>query len=298
MSWFAGVEAGGTKFNCIVASDPENILSEIRIPTTNPQETLSQVVKFFKNTELKFNIHLSSIGLGFFGPLCIDKNQSNYGFITSTPKLAWRDTAIVPFFNQELGIPAAFDTDVAAAALGEGLWGNAKNCRNFIYLTVGTGIGAGVIADGKPLHGMIHPEIGHMFIPHNFNQDPFPGICPTHKDCLEGLASGPSIKARWGKPAEMLAANHAAWQIESDYIGFALSNLILSFSPERIILGGGVMKVSGLIQSIREKTIHFLNGYVQSELIINNSETYIRLPGLGDRSGVLGAIALAKTLEQ
>lgn len=296
MSWYAGVEAGGTKFNCLVASDPENILAEIRIPTTTPQETLPQVVEFFKQTELKHHIHLTSIGLGFFGPLCLDTNKPEYGYITSTPKLAWRNTPIVSYFKEQMAIPAAFDTDVVAAALGEGLWGNAKGCRDYIYLTIGTGIGGGIISCGLPLHGMIHPEVGHMLIPHNLVHDPFAGVCPSHQDCWEGLASGPSIKARWGQPAEALPANHVAWQIEAEYIGYALTNLILTISPQRIILGGGVMKTPGLIDSVRSKVIKFLGGYVQSEMIFAHPDIFLQLPALGDRAGVLGAIALAKTL--
>jgi fructokinase len=297
MSWYAGVEAGGTKFNCIVASDPNIILDEIRIPTTTPQETLPRVIDFIKAAENKHGIHIEAIGLGFFGPICLDQNLPTYGFITSTPKLAWRNTPVVSYFQKELNIPVAFDTDVAAAALGEGAWGNATNCSDFIYVTIGTGIGGGIISNGHPLHGMVHPEIGHMFIPHDRLLDPFEGICPFHRDCFEGLASGPSINARWGKPAEGLPADHPAWQLESNYIAYALANLALSFSPQRIILGGGVMKTPGLIDLVREKTVRFLNGYIQNELILSRVNTFIQSPGLGDRAGVLGAIALAKTQE-
>ena len=297
MSWYAGVEAGGTKFNCIVASDPDNILAETRIPTTVPQETLPKVIQFFRSVEESNRIHLSSIGLGFFGPLCLDEKNPEYGFITSTPKLPWRNTPIVSFFNEQMGIPSAFDTDVAAAAVGEGLWGNARNCSDFVYLTVGTGIGAGIISAGKPLHGMIHPEVGHLLIPHDITLDPFIGSCPSHKDCLEGLANGPAIQARWGQPAETLPKGHPAWEIESNYIGYALANITLCYSPQRIILGGGVMKVPGLIELIRNKTVNYLNGYVQSDLIINHRDQFIQLPGLGDRAGVLGAIALAKKIK-
>jgi fructokinase len=295
MAWYAGVEAGGTKFNCIVASDPENILAEIRIPTTTPEETLPKVIHFFQEIGISKGIKLSSIGLGFFGPICLDKNEDQYGWITSTPKLAWRNTPIVSYFQEKMHIPVSFDTDVAAAALGEGKWGNARNCRDFIYLTVGTGIGGGVISDGRPLHGMIHPEVGHMLIPHDRIKDPFEGVCPSHKDCLEGLASGPSIKARWGQPAETLAPDHPAWDIESDYLAYAIANMTLSYSPQRIILGGGVMKIPGLLETIHKKVVHYLGGYVQSDLIINHTEEFIQLPGLGDRAGVLGAIALAQT---
>ncbi len=293
MKWYGGVEAGGTKFNCIVASDPDHILAEIRIPTTTPTSTLPQVVTFFNQVQQDHSISLASIGLGFFGPISLDPSAKDYGFITSTPKLSWRDTAIVPFFEQNMHLPVAFDTDVTAAAVGEGLWGAARGCKHLIYITVGTGVGGGVINDGKPLHGQIHPEIGHMFIPHDFSKDPYAGNCPSHKDCLEGLVSGPSIKARWGQPAESLPADHPAWDLESDYMSYALANLIVSFSPQRIILGGGVMKIPGLIEHIRAKTISKLNGYIQNENLIHNTEEFIQLPGLADRAGTLGSIALA-----
>jgi len=296
MSWYAGVEAGGTKFNCIVANDPQNILTEIRIPTTTPQETLPKVIQFFKQVEEEHHIHLASAGLGFFGPICLDPRLPEYGSITSTPKVIWRNTPILSYFAEQLGIPTAFDTDVAAAALGEGLWGNAQGCRNFIYMTIGTGVGGGIISNGKPLHGMMHPEVGHMYIPHNLERDPFKGNCPSHLDCLEGLASGPAVQARWGQPTESLPPDHEAWQLEADYIAYAVTNLIMSLSPERFILGGGVMKIPGLIEAVREKTLDFLKGYVQSKAILENISTFIQAPGLGDHAGVLGAIALAKTL--
>lgn len=296
MKWFGGVEAGGTKFNCIVASDPDNILEEARIRTTTPAETLPQVVDFFEWTQHKHHLSLDAIGLGFFGPISLDPAAKDFGYITSTPKLAWRNTPIVSYFKEKMYLPVAFDTDVAAAAVGEGLWGAARSCKHFIYITVGTGVGGGVINDGKPLHGQIHPEIGHMFLPHDLHKDPFEGYCPSHKDCLEGLVSGPAIKARWGQAAETLPASHPAWDLESDYMSYALANLIVSFSPERIILGGGVMKIPGLIEQIRAKTLVKLNGYVQNENLIYHTNEYIQLPGLADRAGTLGSIALAQTV--
>lgn len=296
MDWFGGVEAGGTKFNCIVASDPQNILAEIRIPTISPTETLPRVLSFFEDVQKEHSIRLSSLGLGFFGPICLDLHAENYGFITSTPKLAWRNTPIVSYFKENMGLPVVFDTDVAAAAVGEGRWGAAQGCKNYIYLTVGTGVGGGIINEGKPLHGQIHPEVGHMFIPHDKEKDPYAGYCPSHKDCLEGLVSGPSIKDRWGQSAETLPAEHKAWGLESDYLSFALANLILSYSPERIILGGGVMKIRGLIEKVRSKTVANLNGYVQNQVFIHQTDQFIQLPGLGDRAGTLGSIALARTV--
>ena len=297
MKWFGGVEAGGTKFNCIVASDPQNILAETRISTTIPEETLPQVINFFKQVETKNQIKLSSLGLGFFGPLGLNPSEADFGYITSTPKLAWRNAAILPYFSEKLNLPVAFDTDVTAAALGEREWGAAQGCTDFIYLTIGTGIGGGIICAGKPVHGLVHPEVGHMFIPHDLKIDPFLGSCPSHHDCLEGLASGPAICARWGQAAETLTADHPAWTLEATYLGYALANLVLSYSPQRIILGGGVMKITGLIEQARKKMVASLNGYVQNDEILEHSDTYIQAPGLGDRAGVLGAVALAKLID-
>ncbi len=295
MKWFAGIEAGGTKFNCIVASDQQHILAEKRISTTTPEATLPEVVEFFGEVKRSHKIELSAIGLGSFGPIELHTDSSQYGYITSTPKLAWRNSNILGYLQKGLLLPIAFDTDVTAAALGEGKWGSAVGCSNYIYLTIGTGIGGGVIIDGKPVHGLLHPEIGHMFIPHDLQADPFPGSCPSHGDCLEGLANGPAIKARWGTPAESLPLDHPAWQIEAKYIAYCLANLILTTSPERIILGGGVMKVSGLIELVRTEVVSRLNGYIQSDDLIKHTDTLIQLPGLGDRAGVLGCIALAQT---
>jgi fructokinase len=186
------------------------------------------------------------------------------------------------------------DTDVNAAALGEGLWGAAQGLRHFVYLTIGTGIGGGVIVDGQPVHGLVHPEIGHLLLPHDLNLDPFPGSCPFHGDCFEGLASGPALLARWGIPGQELPTNHPAWELESTYIAQALHSLVCTLSPNRIILGGGVMQRAELFPSIREKVVRSLNGYVQSPVLLDDSQHYIVPPSLGGRSGVLGAIALAK----
>jgi fructokinase len=296
MKWYGGIEAGGTKFNCIVASDPENILAECRIETQLPEETLLQVIGFFEDVQRKNNINLASIGLGSFGPIGVNPTLPDYGFITSTPKLAWRNTNIQGTLHNALKVPMAFDTDVTAAALGEGKWGTAQGCLNYVYFTIGTGIGGGVIVDGKPVHGLLHPEVGHLFIPHDIIVDPFAGICPSHGDCLEGLASGPAIKARWGKTPESLPADHPAWELEANYLGYLAANITLTLSPQRIILGGGVMKIPGLIENIRQKLLMRLNGYIQNDEILKYSDLYIQLPGLGDRAGVLGSIALAQTI--
>lgn len=294
--WFGGIEAGGTKFNCMVASGPGDILAECRISTSDPSTTLPQVVHFFKQVCVNKNIQLTRIGLGFFGPLDLDMKSSIFGSITSTPKLAWRNMPVLTQIQEELGIPACIDTDVNAAAIGEGRWGAAKELNDYIYVTIGTGIGGGVICGGKPVHGLVHPEIGHILLPHDLQKDPFPGNCPYHKDCWEGLAAGPALEARWHQPAEQLPPEHPAWNLEAEYIAAAVHNMILTLSPKRIILGGGVMKQPGLIEKIRIRAVHLLNHYVDSAALREGLDQYIVTPALGDRAGILGCIALAMSL--
>jgi fructokinase len=297
MKWYGGIEAGGTKFNCIIANNPDQILDEIRITTTTPDETLPEVISFFKNAISRERIEIASLGIGAFGPIELNPSSLNYGCITSTPKLAWRNTPLLSVLRNALNVPAAFDTDVNAAAMGEGKWGAAAGCGSYVYITIGTGIGGGAFLNGKPVHGLLHPEMGHVFVPHNLKIDPFAGSCPTHGDCIEGLASGPALKARWGIPAEQLPPDHPAWRLEAHYLALMLANIVLTLSPERIIMGGGVMNVSGLLETVRRELISILNGYVQSDQILKYIEQYVQHPGLGEKAGVLGAIALAQTIK-
>jgi fructokinase len=294
MPVFGGVEAGGTKFICIYGSGPDDIRAEIRIPTTSPQETFRHVIRFFQ--EPAKTGELKGIGIGSFGPVDLVEKSQTYGYITSTPKPGWQDVNFVGTIQDALGLPIAFDTDVNAAAYGEWTWGAAQGLQQFIYLTIGTGIGGGALINGHPLHGLIHPEMGHILIPHNLIVDPFPGACPYHGDCFEGLASGPSIKARWGIPAENLTSNQVAWDLESEYIAYALMNFICTLSPQRIILGGGVMQHSELFPEIRTRTRELLNRYIHSQQILEHIHDYIVPPGLGKSAGVLGALAMAKRL--
>jgi fructokinase len=296
MEWYGGIEAGGTKFNCMVASDPGNILAESRISTTTPDQTLPRVAEFFIQVEKKHGIHIGSLGLATFGPIDLNENSPKFGYITSTPKIVWQNLNILGYFKQALQIPVNFDVDVIGAALGEGKWGSAQDCKDYVYITVGTGIGGGVIINGHPVHGLVHPELGHIFIPHDKEVDDFSGNCPIHGDCLEGLASGPSIQARWGVKSEDLPADHPAWKLEARYLGYLLANVVLSFSPQRVILGGGVMKTPGLVQMARKEMLDILNGYVKSENLIDHPESFVQNPGLGDRSGILGAIVLAQAI--
>lgn len=290
---YGGVEAGGTKFNCMIAGGPDEILAEARFPTTTPAETLGKVIRFF---EEHGGGNLSAIGVAAFGPLDLNPSSPTFGQITATPKPGWANSEMVSPLREAFGVPVAFDTDVNGAALGEHLWGAAQGLDTFIYLTVGTGIGGGVMAGGQLVHGLIHPEVGHIRIPHDWERDPFPGSCPFHGDCLEGLAAGPAVKARWGQPAEDLPPGHPAWDLEAEYLALALHNYILSYSPQRIILGGGLLHQPELIAKVRERVKISLNGYVQHPAVSEAIEDFIVLPGLGDRSGTLGAVGLARQM--
>lgn len=230
--------------------------------------------------------------MGSFGPIDSDISSATYGYITSTPKPGWQNINIVGMLRSRLDVDITFDTDVNAAALGESIWGASRNLDPSIYLTIGTGIGGGYIKDGKPLRGMTNPEMGHIRIPHDWDKDPFQGICQYHGDCFEGLASGNALHERLGKPAETIAADHPAWQLEIDYIGHALANIILVLSPRIIILGGGVMNNIFLFTGIRKKVREILNNYVQTREIMENIDQYIVPPQLGGDAGVLGSIAL------
>jgi fructokinase len=217
-----------------------------------------------------------------------------FGYITTTPKPGWANVDIVGPIRQAFDIPVGFDTDVNGAALGEHRWGVAQGLDTSVYLTVGTGIGGGGMINGKLMHGLVHPEMGHMPIPHDLHQDPFAGSCPFHGDCLEGLASGPALEARWGQRAETMPPEHPAWELEAKYLALAVVSLICTLSPQRIILGGGVMQQAHLFPLIRHQVQQLLNNYVNAPAILEHVDEYIVPPGLGHRAGVKGAIALAQ----
>lgn len=284
-----GIEAGGTKFVCIVGTGPDDIRAITRFSTTTPNETLGKAIAFFEDHA----DGLDTVGIASFGPVDPNPTSPTYGYITTTPKDGWEHTDFAGTIRREVGVPVIFDTDVNGAALGEHRWGAAQDVDTFIYLTVGTGVGGGGLIHGRRLHGLLHPEMGHLRIPHNRSTDPFDGICPFHGDCLEGLASGPALEARWGQPAEDLPSEHPAWSLEAQYLALALTNYILTLSPERIILGGGVMHQQQLFPLIRREVQDLLNGYVADPAITECIDSYIVAPGLGDRAGVLGALALA-----
>jgi len=288
---YGGIEAGGTKFVCVVASGPDRIMDEVRFPTTTPDETLGRAIQFFQPFIASGQIR--KIGIGCFGPIDLNPKSPTYGFITATPKPNWSNTDVRGTLRRALKVDIAFDMDVNAAALGETIWGVSKGFDPSLYLTIGTGIGGGYIKDGIPLIGMLSLEMGHIRIPHDRQLDPFNGACPFHGDCFEGLASGPAIERRLGLTGALIPEEDAFWDIEADYIASALMNFILTLSPKKIILGGGVMQREFLFPKIRRKVRALLNGYVSSKSVLENIDNYIVPPGLGHQSGSLGAIALA-----
>ncbi len=293
MALYGGIEAGGTKFICAVGTGPDDIRAEARFPTTTPGETLGQALDFFRA-----HADLTAIGIAAFGPLDLNPESTTYGHITTTPKPGWADTDLVGPFRHEFNVPIGFDTDVNGAALGEWQWGAGQGLETLIYLTIGTGIGGGAMLGGRLAHGLIHPEMGHILLRRDSQADPFPGWCPYHGDCFEGLAAGPALEKRWGAKAETLGPEHPAWALEAHYIAQALSIYICTLSPQRLILGGGVMAQEFLFPLIRTETQKLLNGYVQVPALRERIDEYIVPPGLGGRSGVVGALALAHALHR
>lgn len=292
MTLFGGIEGGGTKYICAIAEGKEHILDEVRLPTTSPEETLREVINFFQN-HINQGRSIQRIGLANFGPIDPVLDSSTYGTVLPTPKSDWSNFNLVKKLSTALNIPIIFDTDVNAAALAEAIWGAGKELDGVLYITLGTGIGGGYYINGSVIHGLLHPEMGHILIPHDFDRDPFPGICPFHGDCFEGLASGLALEKRWGKKAELLPEDHPAWALEAEYIALALFNYILILSPRKIILGGGISKQKQMLPMIHSKVKHSLSEYVHSSLINERIEEYITLPGLGERSGIMGALAMA-----
>ncbi len=285
---YGGIEVGGTKIICAVGTGPEDVQAERRFPTTTPGEALAQIVAFFQQYQL------AAFGIGSFGPISLKRGAPDYGCITSTPKPGWANTDLAGTLGRALGVPVGFDTDVNAAALGEWRWGAGQDLDTFLYLTIGTGVGGGGISNGRLMHGLLHPEMGHIRLPRDSRIDPFAGICPYHGDCLEGLASGPAMQARWGRPAESLPADHPAWKLEAHYLALACVAFMCILSPQRIILGGGVMSQDRLYARIQREVLTLLNGYIQAPVVLQHIDTYIVPPKLGSRVGVLGALALAE----
>lgn len=277
------IEAGGTKFVCAVSDEQFEILERVSFSTITPEETMKLVHEFFDRYEL------SALAIGSFGPVDVNRESATYGHILNTPKLAWKDFDLVGSLKSRYSVPIALTTDVNGAALGELHFGAAKGLDSCLYLTVGTGIGGGAVVSGHILKGYGHPEMGHVLV-RTHPDDEFRGHCPIHGNCLEGMAAGPAIEARWGTKAVNLESNHPAWDLEAYYIAQGLMSYILTLSPKRIILGGGVMKQAHLFPKIRKNLETLLNGYVN----LPDLSTYIVPPALGDNAGILGGLYLAK----
>lgn len=297
-----GIEAGGTKMVCAVAEVNDaaigegaaikagmdsnvRILERVSIPTRMPEETFADMIAFFEGKGIE------ALGIGCFGPVDLNKNSKTYGYITKTPKPGWADCDVVGTFERALHVPVGFDTDVNGAILGEVTWGAAKGCDSAIYITIGTGVGVGVYCNGGLLHGLVHPEAGHILLARH-PKDTYAGKCPFHGTCMEGLSSGPAIEARWGKPARELAGRLEVWDLEAYYIAQAVANYVLTYSPEKIILWGGVMHQEQLFALVREKVKEVLGGYVHHDMVEAHISDYIVPPALGEDPGILGAISL------
>ncbi|MBS4174468.1 ROK family protein [Bacillus sp. FJAT-49736] len=285
--YYGGIEAGGTKFVCAIGEEDGRIIERIELTTLTPDETIQQVVEFFQKEDIK------AIGVGSFGPIDINVKSNTYGYITTTPKVSWANYPFLHALKQHFNIPIAFNTDVNVAALGEATLGAARGLESCLYITVGTGIGAGAVVNGKILQGLSHPEMGHILL-RRHKEDQYIGKCPYHKDCFEGLTAGPAIEERWGKKGIELAEDDKVWELAAYYIAQALMQYILILSPERIILGGGVMKQSQLFPFIHEKIAALINKYVY----IPPLTEYIVPPELGDNAGIIGALILAGKMEQ
>jgi fructokinase len=279
---YGGIETGGSKWECAIGTGPDDLRATETIATRTPAETIGRVIEFFEREG-----PVAAVGIGSFGPIDRHPESATWGYITSTPKPGWAHTDVAPEIRRRLQVPVAFDTDVNAAALGEHRWGAAQGLDTFSYITVGTGIGGGGMVGGDLLHGLVHPEVGHLRIPHDRDHDPFDGVCPFHGDCLEGLASSRAIEARWRRRPEELDRDEQVWKLQAHYLALGLVSVISVLSPERILLGGGVMGQPVLLPLVQEEVARLMNGYQQAGTIMP--------PALAPRSGVLGAIALAET---
>lgn len=288
---YGGVEGGGTKFVCLIGTGPEHIVDETRFPTTTPHETLGRVVEFFQRP--RDGVQVAAVGVSSFGPIDPDPASPTYGRILSTPKAGWPNTNVVGILHGALGVPIGWDTDTNGAALGERRWGAGGAADPLVYITVGTGIGGGGIVRGQTLRGLLHPEMGHLLVP-SFDGDTFAGVCPFHGRCWEGVASGPALQARAGRPAQELSPNDPIWELEAHYLAFGMLSIVEILSPQRIIVGGGVASAPGLLDRVRYHLPRLNNGYIGRAALVNDVAGYLVPPGLGGRAGVLGALELAR----
>jgi len=279
------IEAGGTKIVCGYGNEQGIIEDRVSFPTEQPEKTLEKVVAYFKDKQVE------AIGVGSFGPINIDPASPEYGYVTTTPKPGWTNYPFLPTLKKAFDVPFGWDTDVNAAAFGEATWGAAKGLDSCVYYTIGTGVGVGVYAEGKLVHGLVHPEGGHI-LTRRHPDDTYEGFCPYHGDCLEGIAAGPALEGRWKVKGSELPEDHPAWAMEAFYIGQAVAGTILMLSPKKVILGGGVMHQKQLFPLIREEVRRNLNGYVRASAVLEGIDDYIVPPGLGDNAGLCGSLAL------
>lgn len=289
---YGGVEAGGTKFVCAIGRGPDDLRSVTEFPTADAGDTIARCAGFFRRLRDEGQV-IGAIGIGSFGPLELDPDSPHFGHITTTPKPGWQDVDLLGELARGTGLPVRIDTDVNVAALAEGRWGAARGLQHFIYVTVGTGIGVGACIGGRILHGVHHPEMGHVLLPPDAGEPKgFAGICPFHGGCAEGLASGAALVARWGRRLGDLPPEHPAWRMEANYLGTFLAALTLTLQPERIVIGGGVMNET-LLQHVRDSLGVRLGGYRRSLASRAELDTFLVMPDLGNRAGVLGAISIA-----
>ena len=282
------IEGGGTKMVCALGYADGTIIKRESILTDMPETTLPRLVRFFLDSGI------AALGLASFGPVDLKVDSPTYGYITSTPKAGWVNTPIMPVLRDALEVPVGFDNDVNTAALGEWKLGAGIGLDSLVYITIGTGIGGGIVTGGKLIHGMVHPELGHILLRPEPGETHLRGVCPYHEGCLEGYASGTSMRTRWGKPASELPEDHPAWTLETGYLAQCCANVIVSYSPERIILGGGVMHQPHLFAGVRQRTLELLGGYVRSDALEHHMDEYIVPPRLGDDSAITGALMLAE----
>ncbi len=287
------IEAGGTKFLCAVGLDPWQVFDRVTIPTSDPATTMGTVLDFF-GAAIDRHGPIDAIGIASFGPVELRQGLDRHGFITATPKAGWSGTDVAGPIRRAFGLPVGFDTDVNGAALGEGRWGAGRGLSSFVYITVGTGIGGGAVVNGRILHGMVHPEMGHLSIG-RWDGDDFPGVCPYHGDCLEGMAAGPALEARFGARPEELddARLKAAVEVVSRYLAAGLRNLVYALAPARVIVGGGVSLLPGLFPALRQCLEDALGGY--PGLPEHRDATFVVPPELGAEAGIAGAFVLAET---
>ena len=281
------LEAGGTKMVCAIGDELGNVIERASFPTRMPEETMPDIINYFKDKDIE------ALGISSFGPLNLDENDPNYGDITTTPKPGWKNYPLRRELMKALNVPVGIDTDVNGAALSEALLGAGKGTDSLVYYTIGTGIGGGAVVEGKLLHGLVHPEMGHMMM-RPCKDDPTPhGFCPYHDGCLEGMANGPAIEKRWGVSAKELPEDHIAWDVEAEYLAQMCANTTLILSPKKIVLGGGVMHQLHLFPKIRRRTLEILNGYVAHKAVLEDIDNYIVPPALGDNAGAAGSLLLA-----